>query len=504
MSDQDKEAFHAVLRQDLRPFIEKSFLQTTGGEKFHHNWHIDAVAEALMAVERGQTRRLLVTLPPRMLKSKAVSVAFPAWLHGRDPSRKIIGVSYGAELAYGFARESKEVMSSSWYHQTFPGTVLCAEKQTESEFHTTSHGSRYAASVGGPLTGLGADVIIVDDPIKAAEGSSSPNARQAVNDWFGNTLMSQLNNQATGAIVVTMQRLHLNDLIGLLLEQGGGQHLCIPAEAQTTMSYQIGPNPEDVHIFKAGALLDPARLPRDSLESFRRQSGSKVYSAQFLQSPVPDGGTVFDWKWFKFFDDKGPQKPEFDFVFQSWDVASSISDTADYSVCTTWGVIRTNEFYLLDLKRVRHTVTNLAELGKALYAKYAPDVVVIELAGLGFSFFQLLNKALGVRVVRKDPKGDKVTRAEAQTVCLEEGRVFVPRDASWLDDFRREVIAFPSAKHDDQVDSVVQFLTNRESLITKAARLGRRHHTGRDFELPRTGGQVTFYTIGPRRLVKYF
>jgi hypothetical protein len=324
MIDQSKEAFQAALRQDLRPFIAKSFQQITGGEKFRPNWHLDAIAHKLMAVDRGEIRRLLITLPPRTLKSKSVSIAFPTWVHGRNPGKKILGISYGTDLAYGFLRDSREIMGSGWYRQTFPETVLSTAKQTESEFHTTAHGSRYAVSVGGPLTGQGGSLVIINDPIKAADGSSSPTARQWVNDWFGNTLLSRLNDQGDGAIVVTMQRLHLDDLVGHLLDLGAWEHLCIPAEAPTTIHYQIGPKEEDVHVFKAGTLLDPARLPKEALDDLRRQMGSKVYSAQYLQTPIPDGGTVFDWKWFKFFDDKGPQKPQFDFVFQSWDSPAAI------------------------------------------------------------------------------------------------------------------------------------------------------------------------------------
>jgi hypothetical protein len=350
VSAQEKEVLHALLRQNLRAFTEKTFAHLNGSQPFANNWHYGAVSEKLTAVERGEIRRLIITQPPRTGKSTSVSTAFPAWVHGRNPTKKIINVSYGHELAYGFARQSREVMASAWYRQIFPGTVLSAEKQTESEFYTTAHGARYAASVGGPLTGLGGDLIIVDDPIKANEGSVSPTARQGVNDWFGNTLVSRLNDLKTGAIIVTMQRLHLNDLVGHLLEQGGWDHLCLPAEAQTTTTYKIGPGPDDIHCFKAGSLLHSTRLPQEELETVRRQSGAKTYSAQYLQSPVPDGGAVFEWKWVKFFDEKHP--PLFDFVFQSWDVASSLSDSADYSVCTTWGVVRTDEFYLLDVRRV--------------------------------------------------------------------------------------------------------------------------------------------------------
>jgi predicted phage terminase large subunit-like protein len=237
------------------------------------------------------------------------------------------------------------------------------------------------------------------------------------------------------------------------------------------------------------------------LEKFRRQSGTKVYSAQYLQTPVPDGGTVFDWKWFRFFDAMNP--PQFDFVFQSWDIASSISDTADYSVCTTWGVIRTDAFYLLDVRRVRKTRSSLLELAKQLHDKYAPDIIVVETTGLG-DFWRSLAEVIGQRVVPEIPKGDKIFRADGQIAHLEEGCVFVPREAQWLDEFRREIIAFPSGKHDDQVDSMVQFLKLSKPLITRALRLGRRHLTDRQFEIKPTGPVVTVKLLGGERRLRPF
>lgn len=500
MSELDTEALQATLRQKFRAFVRKTFSHTTGGKAFHHNWHIDAAAEMLTAVKRGEIRRLLITLPPRSLKSSITSVAFPAWMLGHRPSHRIIGASYGLDLANGFARQTRDVMSSSWYRQTFPGTVLSKDKQTETEFHTTMHGSRYAVSTGGPLTGLGADLIIVDDPIKAAEGSSSPSARQDLNEWFGNTLVSRLNDQSTGAIIVTMQRLHLDDLVGFLWEQGGWEHLSIPAEAQKTVPYRTGPAAHNVYTFKAGTVLDPVRAPKKILDELRVQMGKKAYAAQMLQEPIPDGGTIFDWKWFKFYDQAQLSTPKFDFVFQSWDVASSISENADYSVCTTWGVVRTDEFYLIDVVRVRLGQPSLIDLAHVLHDKYHPDIVLIETTGLGLTFWQVLRAKFGNRFIGTNPKGDKVVRAEAQTGVIEQGRVFIPREATWLEAFRKEIIGFPGGKHNDQVDSFVQFLTHAARLINETMKLGRRHHTDRDFDIPRTGAVVTVKLLGARQL----
>ncbi len=394
-------------------------------------------------------------------------------------------------------------MRSSWYRRTFPGTVLSKDKSSETQLETTAHGSRYATSVGGAITGMGASLVIIDDPIKTADAANSPKVREAVIEWFRNSVLTRLNNKTDDAVIVTMQRTHTDDLAGFLIDLGNWTQICIPAEAPRTLPYRIGPMKEDEHVFEAGDLLDPIREPKSVLDDMRLSMGPKAYAAQYLQEPIPDGGTLFDWKWLKFYDRAAP--PSFDFVFQSWDVASAVSETANYSVCTTWGVVGTDKFYLIDVNRVRHDLPSLLKLAVILHEKYTPDVVVIETSGVGLMFWQSLHETLGSRIQPFQPKDSKLVRAEAQTVVFEAGHVFVPRDALWLDTYRREMITFPGGTYDDQVDSTVQFLQNRNRLLTLAVELGRRHHTGHDIQLPSSHPQVTVKLVGkPRRLVNYF
>jgi predicted phage terminase large subunit-like protein len=501
VNNQKQDALDAILRLNLRPFIEKTFRQISG-ENFVDNWHIGAVSEGLRAVETGETKRLLVMLPPRSLKSTMISVAYPAWRLGHNPGCQIISASYGYDLATKLFRDCRDVMRSSWYRRVFPSTILSKDKSSESQLETTVHGYRFATSVGGAITGRGANLVIIDDPIKTAEAAASPKARELVNEWFRNSVLTRLNNKMDDAVIVTMQRTHNDDLAGFLIDLGNWTQICIPAEAPRTMSYKIGPTEEDVHVFQAGDLLDPIREPKSVLDEMRLSMGPKAYAAQYLQEPIPDGGTLFDWKWFKFYDRAAP--PSFDFVFQSWDVASAVSETANYSVCTTWGVVGADKFYLIDVHRARHDQPSLLKLAAVLYDKYSPDVVVIEESGVGLTFWQSLCETLGERITRFRPKDSKLVRAEAQTVVLEAGQVFVPRDALWLDIYRREIIAFPGGAYDDQVDSTVQFLQNRVRLLALAVRFGRRHNTGHDIELPSLHPQVTVKLIGSRRLVRYF
>jgi hypothetical protein len=225
------ELFRAVLRNDLYAFVQKTFESVNPGVSFSRNWSTQAVTHALQKVVDGKTTRLIINIPPRNLKSLCASVALPAFLLGRDPIQKIICVSYSDELATKFSNDCRAVMRSQWYRQTFPRTRIDRGKDSEAEFRTTQRGYRLATSVGGTLTGRGGDVIIIDDPIKPQDAQSK-SIRDKTIQWYENTLLSRLDDKVHGAIVIVMQRLHLDDLSGHLLERGGFEHLCLPAIAE--------------------------------------------------------------------------------------------------------------------------------------------------------------------------------------------------------------------------------------------------------------------------------
>src|SRR5262252_1186930 len=221
-------ALAALLENDLRYFVRKSFHTILPGTPYLPNWHIDAIVYQLMRVHRGEISRLLINQPPRSLKSISVSVAYVAWLLGHDPTRRVIVASYSNEFATELHRQFRMIIDAPWYRALFPDMQVA--RDTGTELVTTAGGSRYATSVGGALTGRGADLIIVDDPLKAEEAFSEV-ARKRVIDWYGGTLVSRLNDKNNGPIVVVMQRLHENDLAGHVLEQGGWEHLDLPAIA---------------------------------------------------------------------------------------------------------------------------------------------------------------------------------------------------------------------------------------------------------------------------------
>ena len=214
------------LRTDFSIYLEKSVPDARAGHGLQHNWHLDHLAWQLERVARGEVRRLIICVPPRSMKSITVSVAFTAWLLGHDPSKRIICASYADELARKLSLDTRTVLDSPWHQQVFPALRLTSRRPRGHELITTQHGYRLAVGMGGSILGRGADLIVVDDPIKATDVVSAAERRR-VNDAFDRTLYTRLNNKKTGAIVIIMQRLHQDDLVGHVLAQrrmGGGLH----------------------------------------------------------------------------------------------------------------------------------------------------------------------------------------------------------------------------------------------------------------------------------------
>jgi predicted phage terminase large subunit-like protein len=449
----DHIALAALLRSDLRSFVWKSFQTILPGTRYLPNWHIDAIVHQLMRVQAGDISRLLINQPPRSLKSICVSVAYVAWLLGHDPTRRVIVVSYSNELAGELHRQFRMVIDAPWYRALFP--AMQPARDSGAEFVTTAGGSRYATSVGGTLTGRGADLIIVDDPLKAEEAMSEP-ARKRVIDWYGGTLVSRLNDKENGPIVVIMQRLHELDLAGHLLEQGGWEHLELPAIAVDDSVIAIGRG--KVKTRRIGDVLHPERESKETLDRIKAESGSLMFSAQYQQRPVPLEGNLIRREWFRSYD-RLPQASAKRIV-QSWDVAMMTGDANDYSVCTTWWIIK-SDYYLVDVFRGRLQYPDLRRRVANLAATHGAATILIENAGPGMALLQDLWRNLPPGLPRplgRKPEGSKADRMVAQSAKIEAGHVYLPKEAVWLDTLLHELLAFPTGRHDDQVDSVSQFL----------------------------------------------
>jgi hypothetical protein len=238
----------------------------------------------LRQVAEGQCKRLIITAPPRTLKSLAVSVAFPAWLLGHDPTRRIVCASYAQALADKHALDTRAVLRADWYRRAFPGTRLSAEKFALAEMMTTARGGRVATSVRGGLTGRGGDVLLIDDPLKI-EAARSARARRAVADWFRNTALSSLDGAPGSAIVLVQTRLHAEDLAGHLLAEGGWTHLNLPAIAECGERVMLEPG--IAHARAAGDVLHPERVPRETLARLAREMDADTFAACYQQRPAP-------------------------------------------------------------------------------------------------------------------------------------------------------------------------------------------------------------------------
>ena len=448
----------AILRSDLYSFVRAAFPIVSPQDSFKPNWHIEAMAAALIRVHRGETKRLIITVPPRNLKSITASVAFPAFVLGHDPRHRIISVSYSESLARKHANDSRALMRSRLYRRLFPHTQISAKKDTEFEIATTRGGNRMATSLGGTLTGRGGNLIIIDDPMKPQDAYSEA-ARENVKQWYANTLLSRLDDKTKGAIVVVMQRLHVDDLVGYLLEQETWEHLNLPAVAESPMQVPLGPH--RTHFRDTGDILHPDREPLPILNEFRKLMGSLDFAAQYQQEPVAPDGNLIKWKWFQFYNKPPPREPK-DRIIVSWDTAMSGKELSSFSACVIMQV-KGETVYLLDVIRdrleypdLRRKVLNTHRRWRIAANGFA---MLIESKGSGMALIQDLKRD-DIRPIAVTPEGEKLMRMNAQTARIEAGSVHLPTSAPWLDEFRRGLLAFPSSRYNDQVDAFSQGLNH--------------------------------------------
>jgi predicted phage terminase large subunit-like protein len=447
--------YEVLLRHDFTTFAGRCFQDLNPQTCLATNWHLEVIAAKLTAVREGRIRRLIINLPPRHLKSLMASIAFPAWCLGHDPTAQILCVSYAQDLADKLARDCRSIMMSRWYRQIF-STRLAAHRQAVQEFITTRQGYRLATSTGGVLTGRGADIILIDDPLKPEEALSETQ-RQAANDWYDHTLYSRQNDKRRGAIVTIMQRLHEDDLIGHLLAQEPWEVLSFSAIAEEDEVHRIetiwGPR---CFTRRRGEALHPDREALEILEHIRRTIGEYNFAGQYQQSPAPLGGGMVKAEWFKRY--RQNERPErFDRIVQSWDTANKATELSDFSVCTTWGVSG-KHLFLLGVFRRRLEYPALKRAVREQQSLFDATEVLIEDKASGTQLIQELIEDGCHGVTRYQPTIDKVMRLNAQTGMIDNGFVHIPEDAAWLAEYLHEMTVFPKGKHDDQVDSTAQFL----------------------------------------------
>ncbi len=294
-----REVVSALMRQKLEPFLAAVMQTVDPGVEYLSNWHIGLMAEYLQAVARGEVRRLVINLPPRSLKSVTVSVAWPAWLLGQAPDKRIICASYSMGLAEKHSTDTRLVMQSEWYRAVFPKTRIRRGENRKGKLVTTRQGFRLATSVGGTLTGEGGDILIADDLLNPEQALSDVRRKAAIR-WFDQTFLSRLNKPSAGAVVLVMQRLHPEDITAHVLEGNRQQweHVCLPAVTDRTRRMAMG----DVqYLWRVGEALHPARMPEAWVQQARSEMGEAAFEAQYMQRPAPPGGSMVKRAWLRYY-----------------------------------------------------------------------------------------------------------------------------------------------------------------------------------------------------------
>lgn len=447
-------ALRALMAADFSTFAMRAMLEIEPNLDLEWNWHHDLICDRLVRLWTGDIQRLLICVPPRSLKSLLCSVLFPAWVLGRDPAQSVMCVSYAQSLSEGFARQCRQLMESPLYNSVFD-TSIRRERRAVADFWTTGGGKRIATSVGGTLTGRGGDLIILDDPMKPEDANSEVGRRNVIN-WFGDTLVSRPNSKKKLRMLVIMQRLHEQDLAAELIDRGGWEVLSLPAIAAHDEEHRYstitGPR---TFRRRAGEALHPAREPIEILEQLRADMGAMTFNAQYLQSPVPAGGNLIKRAWLQTYDHVDRAKLER--VVISWDTALTINAGSDYSAGTVWGTTR-DDYYLLDLIHAKLEFPDLRRAAIAAAERWKPAAILIEDKGSGASLGQDLI-AGGVRGIQMlTPIRDKASRAAGAALLIEQGRMWLPGFAPWLETYTAELCGFPAGRHDDIVDSTAQAL----------------------------------------------
>ncbi|WP_341752886.1 MULTISPECIES: phage terminase large subunit [unclassified Candidatus Tisiphia] len=446
-----KKLLHAILRQDFNSFINKVFNTINPGVEYQANWHIELIAEYLQAVQNGDIKRLIINMPPRSLKSVCIGVAWPAWILGHDPTKRIMSASYSQVLSVKHSLDCRLILTSDWYQQIFLKTILSKKHNQKSKFLTNNNGFRFATSVGGSATGEGGDILIIDDPHNPTQ-INSPKMRKRVIEWFEQTFVTRLNNKNTGAIVLVMQRLHEEDLSGHLLANSNcWHHLKIPAMAKREQIFSIN---KYKYQYVTGDILHSFRDNSDYLIKLEQEIGVHNYAAQYLQEPISNNCILLNIEDISFYETI-PKK--FDYFVQSWDTAIKISENADYSVCTSWGILD-KKYYLVSMFRQKVTYPELKGQVEKLAKKYCPRYILIEDKASGQQVIQDLRLDGIVNIVAIKPRLDKITRFSSVLALFQSTAVVLPKQSAFNTILLNELLNFPHCKNDDIVDSVSQFL----------------------------------------------
>jgi len=469
-----------IYEDNLTEFVEGAW-KYIDPMPYKYGWHLDAIAEHLAAVARGEIRRLVINVPPRTSKSSMVSVCFPAWVWAQPeygplsgPHVQFLFASYAQTLSVRDSTKTRRLLESPFYKQNWGDRFkITSDQNTKIRFDNDKGGYRLATSVDGSLTGEGGSIIVVDDPHNANEVESDL-VRQGTLEWWDQSMSTRLNDPKTGAYIVIMQRLHESDLTGHIITKDTGNwvHLCLPmrfeADRRCITQWFVDEREE-------GDLLVPERFGDEEVKELERRLGPFAAAGQLQQRPEPKGGGIIKREWWLLWDEKvamaeGKSKsvfPDFEYIIGSLDTAYTAKQENDYSALTIWGVWNdmqgNRRIMLVYAWQERLEFPSLVPKVAQLCTKFKVDKLLIESKASGLSVAQELRAHFsrenwGIQLI--DPgRGDKVARAYAIQHLFADGMIYAP-DFDWAEKIISQATSFPKGAHDDLVDSMTQALTH--------------------------------------------
>ncbi len=442
-------ALRILTRKRLLPFVERF------NPDYNAGWVHKDICRRLEQFSRDvaekKSPRLMLFMPPRHGKSTLASIAFPAWHLGRHPDHEFISCSYSGSLAMGFSRKVRSLLRDPSYKTAFK-TRLDPDSQSAEAWLTTNGGGYVAAGVGGGITGKGAHVLVIDDPVKNREDAESPNNREANWDWYTSTAYTRL--APGGGVLVILTRWHDDDLAGKLLsaaQEGGDEWTVVkyPAIAEENEEFR-----------SHGEALHPERYDVEALQRIQRAVGPRDWSALYQQNPVADDGDYFSRDMIQYFDPEDIDLDRMKF-YCAWDLAIGKKDRNDYSVGMVVGIDEMEHIFVVDVVRGRFDGFELVEQILDMYETWRPSIVGIEKGHIEMALGPFLEKRVRERGLYeayfkdlKTGRRDKEARARAIQGRMQQGMVHFPKNEVFTGPLIAELLRFPNGVHDDQVDAL--------------------------------------------------
>lgn len=437
-----RQARNELARRSYRDYIERVHHGV-----YRHFRHTELICEALQPIADGAQKYMIVEMPPRHSKSMTITESFPSYFLGKNPGKRVIATAYSDELARKFGRFNRNKLAE-WGPLLFGIDIDQAKSASNNWNILGSRGGMVATGIGGSITGEGADLLVIDDPIKNAEEANSATMREKVWSEWESTLSTRLHNG--GSVIVVMTRWHEDDLVGRLLERS-------PHEWERLRLPAIAEDDDDLLEREIGEALCPELGYTTEWAALKkREVGSTVWASLYQQRPAPAEGAIFNRGWWKYYR-QAPSR--FEEILQSWDLAFKGTDGSDYVVGQVWGRVGADK-YLLDQVRDRMDFPSTLQAFRSLSAKWPrARAKLVEDKANGPAVIATLKREIP-GIIAVEPEGGKVVRAQAVTADIEAGNVYIPEPAraSWVHDYVEEFAAFPNGKNDDQVDATTQAL----------------------------------------------